>query len=161
MRFDGRRYAAGNLVLDSEYLAHVAVIAFSPLVDAGSRIDKLRIDTHPLSRPANAALQDVADAELAGDLLHVDRSILVGECGVAGDHEQPPDARELGDQILGNAVGEVALVAIRAHVGEGQYDQRGLLGQNELLRRVRAGRGNNRFNVSSTTLPTERQPFRG
>ena len=43
---------------------------------------------------AHAAFQHVAHAELAPDLLHVDGAALVGEARIAGDHEQPAQARQ-------------------------------------------------------------------
>ena len=40
---------------------------------------------------------------------------LVGEGGVARDHEQPAKARQLGDQLLDHAVGEVVVPGLVAH----------------------------------------------
>src|SRR5688572_26483948 len=123
MRFHGRRNAAGNLVLDREYFARVAVIPLSPLVNSGRGIDELRTDAHPLIRPANAALEYVADAELAGDLLHVNGPIFVGKCRISRDHEKPPNAGQLRDEVLRNAVREMPFVASRANVREWQHHE--------------------------------------
>ena len=78
----------------------VAVEAVGPEMRAGRRIDELAGDPHPLARLAHAAFEHVAHAQLAPDLLHVDRPALVGEAGVARDHEQPAHARERGDDLL-------------------------------------------------------------
>ena len=61
------------------------------------------------TRPAcrlDAALEHVADAQLLADLAHVDRLALVGRGGVAGDHAQVGVAGEVGDEVLGDPVGE-------------------------------------------------------
>ena len=85
----------------------------------------------PLAGAAHAAFEHVAHAELARDLLHVDRAVLVDECRVARDDEQPADAGQAGDQVFRNAVGEILLIRIVAHVGERQHRDRGTVGQRQ------------------------------
>ncbi len=63
------------------------------------------------------------------DLLHLDRPALVGERGIARDHEQAGDLRQIGDQVFGHAVAEIFLLGIAAHVREGQNGDRRLVGQ--------------------------------
>ena len=53
----------------------------------------------------------------------------VGERGVAGDDEQAGDAVEVGGEHFGNAIAEVVLLGIFAHVVKGQHDNGGLVGQ--------------------------------
>ena len=50
-------------------------------------VDELDIDAHPGAGALNAALEDIADVQLAPDLLQIDVPALVGEGGVAPDHE--------------------------------------------------------------------------
>jgi hypothetical protein len=69
------------------------------------------------------------DAELARDLLHIDGAAFVDERRVAGDDEQPADAGEPGDQVLGDAVGKVLLLGIAAHIDEWQDRDRRTVGQ--------------------------------
>ncbi len=85
---------------------------------------------------AHAALEHVAHAELAADLLHVDGPALVGEARVAGDHEQPADARQRGDDVLDDAVGEVLLLRVAAHVLERQHGDRRLVGKRRAVRAI-------------------------
>ena len=59
---------------------------------AGCRVDQLRGDAHPAAGLAHRAFEDIADAELAADLLHVDGLALVGKARIAGDDEEPADA---------------------------------------------------------------------
>ena len=47
------------------------------------------------------------------------------------DDEDAPVPGQAGDEVLGDAVGEVLLVLIRAHVLEGEYGDRGLVGEYE------------------------------
>ena len=80
---------------------------------------------------ANAALQDVAHAEIASDLAHVGRLALVLEGGIAGDDEQLGEPRQLGDDIVGNAVAEIVLVLVAAQVVERQHGDRRPVGQGQ------------------------------
>ncbi len=70
---------------------------------------------------ADAALDDVSNAEFAGDTDHVHRRALVGERRIPRDHEQPMDLGKRGDDVLGNAVGEILLLRIAGHVLERQH----------------------------------------
>ena len=79
----------------------------------------------------NAALQNVAHAKLAADLAHVDRLALVLEGGIAGDDEQLGEPRQLGKDILGNAVGEIVLALVAAEVVERQHGDRRPVGQGQ------------------------------
>ena len=108
-----------------------AVVAFGPVMAAGRRVDELRADAQLLAGPAHAAFEHVADAKLARDLLHIDRAALVDERRVAGDDEQPADAGQPGDQVLGDAVGKILLIGIAAHIGERQHRDRGTVGQRQ------------------------------
>ena len=93
MRLDRGGNAAGDLVLHGEDVAELAVVLFGPVMAAGDRIDELRGDAQPVAGAADAAFEHVAHAKLARDLLHVDGAVLVDEARVAGDDEQPADAR--------------------------------------------------------------------
>ena len=112
----------------------LAVVSLGPDVLAGLGVDELAGDADPLAGRPDAALEHVAHAELARDLPHVDRLALVDEARVAGDDEEPAQARERRDDVLGDAVGEIVLLGVAAHVGEGQDGDRGL------VERLRAGR---------------------
>ena len=55
-------------------------------------VDELNVDAHAGSAALDAALQHIADVQLAPDLLQIDGLALVGECGVAPDHERAANA---------------------------------------------------------------------
>ena len=61
--------------------------------------------------------------------------MLVDEGRVAGDDEQPTNARQAGDQILRNAVGEIFPAGIAAGIGEGQHGDRRAIRQGQIGQR--------------------------
>ena len=131
LRLDRGDDRLGDLVLHREHVGEVAVVALRPDVAAGGDVVELRRDAHALAVLAHAAFDHVADAELLGDLLHVDGLALVGERGVARDHEEPAQLGQRGDDVLADAVGEILLLRIAAHVGEGQHGDGGPVGQRQ------------------------------
>src|SRR5208282_2751657 len=80
------------------------------------------------TRPAAFRTEHIADAEFAADLLHLDYLALVGEGRIAGDDEEPPDARQRGDDLLDHAVGEIFLLRIAAILANGSTATDGLAG---------------------------------
>src|SRR5438552_131822 len=106
-----------------------AVIFVGPNMRAGLSLDELSRDAQAIAAFAQAALEHVANAELAPDLLDVDDLALVGEARIPRDHEQPIDPRQAGDDILDHAVGEILLLGIAAHVLERQHRDRRLVGE--------------------------------
>src|ERR1700737_4928414 len=113
----------------------VATEGTGPQIPATLGIYELGRDAHAVAGLADAAFQHEAHPELAADLLDLDRLALVGERGVAGDDEQGGDLREVGDQVLGNAVAEILLFGVAAHVGERQDGDRRLVRQGGRRRR--------------------------
>ena len=93
------------------------------------RFDELADDAQTVAGLAHASFQDIAYAELAPNLTHVDRSPFVGEGRVARDHEQGLAARQAGDDFLDQAVDEILLLGIAAHVLKGQHGNRWFVGQ--------------------------------
>ena len=69
-------------------------------------------------------MQHIARAQFAADLLRIGRLALVAEGAVAGDHHRAGDARQIGRQIVGDAVGEIVLLGIVTQIREGQDDNR-------------------------------------
>jgi hypothetical protein len=102
----------GDLILQLENIVERAFEALGPQMRPGGRIDQLPGDAHLVRRLAHAAFQHIAHAELAADLLHVDRAALVGEARITCDHEQPANARQGRDDVLHHAVGEVLLLDV-------------------------------------------------
>ena len=101
-----RGNALHHLVLQRAELALGTVETLGPEMVAGLGLDQL--DGQPQRRPdrPQAALDQVAHAELAPDRPGVTRAALVGEAGVARDDEEVGHARKQGRQVLGQAIGE-------------------------------------------------------
>ena len=116
-----------HFVLGREDVGQLAIEPVGPEMPAAPGIDELGGDAYAIAGLADAALEHEPHAELAADLLHLDRLALVGEGGVPRDHEQAGDLRKIGDQVLGHAVAEILLLGIAAHVGEWQHGDRRLV----------------------------------
>src|SRR5262249_52898404 len=106
-----------------------AVEAVGPEMRPVRGVDQLRSDPHATACLANRTFQDVADTEFAAHPLHVDRLAFVSEGRIAGDDEEPADARERSDDLLDHAVGEVFLFGVAAHVREWQNRNGRLVGE--------------------------------
>ena len=116
----------GDFVLHGEHVGEVPIVALRPQMPAGLAVDQLCDDPDAPARLADAPLQHVAYAQLFAQLLQLHGRTLVGERRIARGHIQARDPGEVGDEILGNAVAEVLLLRIAAHVDERQdHDGRG------------------------------------
>src|SRR4029453_15347477 len=90
----------GDLVLDFDDVGEVAIEAIGPEMVAGLPVDQLGVDPNTASRLSNAALEDMADAKLAGYLLYVGVLALEAEGGVAGDNVERGKFGEVGGDVL-------------------------------------------------------------
>ena len=100
---------------------------------ARARIDESGVDADPVLVALHRTFEDVAHAELPADVSGVDVLALEAEGGIAGDHEAIVDTRQIGRQILRDAVREIILVRVVREIGEGKdYDRK---------TRGRSGRG--------------------
>ena len=75
-----RAYHSGReAVLQIENVFNGAVESIGPEVRRGGRINKLGSDANPIIGSTDAAFEHVAHAQLATDLLYIDRAALVRE----------------------------------------------------------------------------------
>ena len=79
-----------DLVLHVEEIGKRFVETLGPEMIARFGVDKLHIDAHPIAAALNAAFDDIANVQLAADLLEIDGFPLVGKCGVAPHHDCKP-----------------------------------------------------------------------
>ena len=100
----------------------IGVEPIGPEMGAAFGVDELRVHPNLLASAPHAAFEDIANAELATDLLHVNRFALVGKGRVPGDHKAPGNPRKVGGEIVRDAIGEVFLVRVVRQVGERQDD---------------------------------------
>src|SRR5215472_12339147 len=83
-RSDRANHALGDPVLQIERVFKGAVEAFGPQMLAGRRLNQLTANADAVAGLAEAALDDIAHAQLAGELLRIGPLALVGEAGIAG-----------------------------------------------------------------------------
>src|SRR4029077_6052689 len=83
-------------------------------------LDHLAADANAIARLAQTTLDHVANAEFSGELLRIGPFALVSEAGVARHDREPARPRELGDQILGDAIEEELGLGIAAGFLEGR-----------------------------------------
>ena len=88
--FSALRQARDDFVLHVEEIGERLVEPLRPEMTARLGVDQLDIDAHPVSAALNAAFEDIADVQLPADLLQIDGLALVGEGGVAADHDGVP-----------------------------------------------------------------------
>ena len=96
-------------------------------------VDQLCGDTGLLPRSLHTAFDHVAHAEIACHVGQDNGSPLVGENGVAGDDVQSGKLGQVGNQGLGDAVGEIVLAGITAEVRERQHRDGGSVRRERLL----------------------------
>lgn len=111
----------GDFTLQREQIVRATVVALRPQVGTTGGIDQLHRDPQPVAVVTHAAFDHVVHAERAGDGANVLGPILEREGRRArGDLQR----RRLGqpmDQFLSQAIGEVFVVPVRAHIGERQH----------------------------------------
>ncbi len=165
LRLDRGDDRLGDFILHREYVGKIAVVALGPDMAAGGDVVELCGDAHAVAALAHAALDHVADAEFLGDLLQVHGLALVDERRIACDHEEPAQLGQCGDDVLADAVGEIVLLRIAGHVGEGQHGDGGPIRQRQRrARRLTAYRAaaarRRRRSAACAPSPTKRMPLR-
>jgi hypothetical protein len=111
----------GYLVLDRENVVDGAIVPFGPEMRAVRRVDQLRRDPDPGPAPTYAALENITHAKLLRRLADVDRTSFVDEAPIAGDDPKPVELRQSGDDVFNEAIAEILLLGVAAHVLKGQY----------------------------------------
>ena len=101
--------APGDVVLDGENVADGPIVALRPDLAAGRALDQAGGDADAVAGATHAALQRIADPQPGAGLGRVARALVGAEGRLAGSDEQARDLRQLGDQILGDAVAEIVL----------------------------------------------------
>src|SRR5262245_4473365 len=92
-------------------------------------INQLRRYAQVLIGALYAALDDVTSIEILPHLPDVRGLILVCEGGIASRNQKLGKLSQPRDQLLGNSIGKVLLIASGTHVVKGQNSNRGVLGE--------------------------------
>jgi hypothetical protein len=77
----------GDLVLHRENIRELPVVAVGPDVIARFGFDQLCGDPDTIAGLSQAALEHIADAEIAPNAFHINRAASVGERGITSDNE--------------------------------------------------------------------------
>jgi hypothetical protein len=79
--------ARRELFLHTKDVLKLPVETVGPQMHTGCGVDELSGDPHTLSVSPYTTFKHIAHAQLAADLLHINRSSLVGEARIARDDE--------------------------------------------------------------------------
>src|SRR5262249_46486687 len=115
-RLDCADHACGDLVLKIEDIVELSVVAISPEVAAAGGIDELASDANAVTALAHASFKDVAHAKPTRDVPDIEGLPTELEGGCARRDIEPTQARQPGDNLLDDTIGEVVLLWIAAHV---------------------------------------------
>ena len=108
----------GELFLNGENVADLAIVSLGPDMLVGGGADELAGHAHLVAGPPHAALEQVGDAQFLGDLpAGLRRAAILHDRGARHD-AQLRDEREVGEDVLLDAVGEKGAVLLLAHVAE-------------------------------------------
>ena len=115
----------GQLTLDCEQIGCGAIVSFGPDMRVGARVDQFRVDAKTIRDASHRTFHDVSDAELPADFAHVafGARLVLAHTGVA-DHLQVRKLREIGEDLVLHAVGEVGVAFVFAQVPEWQHGDR-------------------------------------
>ena len=116
LEFQGCHDRFRDLVLHRENVVKIQVVALGPNMAATRPVHELGGYAHPVPRLAYAALEHITRLELPGHLQFVHILAFEREGRVPGGDPERRDLAEIGNDILGNAVGEALLLRIAAHV---------------------------------------------
>src|SRR5204863_9952530 len=121
-----RDHSPGHFVLNGEDIFALPVVSLRPDLRAAKRIDQLRSYAYSVTRIPYAPLHHIADAERAthGRNIHIATEL---ETRIAGYDEERVIARQLGDDVLGDAVAEILLLGTAAQVCKRQHGNRGAI----------------------------------
>ena len=138
-RFQRLGNVLGDFGLNGKNVFQLAIVCLGPELLVGGRIDQLRYDAQPRGGAPHAPLDDVGRSELRADLRDGLVTLLVAHDGGSRDGLEASNLRELRDDVLGDAIDEVLVFRIGAHVLEWQHGDELLTILASLERRDRDG----------------------
>ena len=119
------RHGLADFRLDGEHILQLIVMDMRPQHAAAVRgADHPDGDADAIALLVHGTLDQVGHAQCSADLRRAVRGIAELEAGVLADHLEFVDLGKVGDQLFGQAVGEVLLFRITALVGERQHRDR-------------------------------------
>jgi hypothetical protein len=113
-----------DVSLDREDIGQLAIVGLGPQVLIGANVDELDNDAHAITSFAHAPVEDGIGTECRADLLQTLLPILEAHHRRAGNHLERSNLRQMRDDVVGDPVGEIVVLGIRAEIGEGQHCDR-------------------------------------
>jgi len=110
--------------LDGEDAVELAVVGLRPQMVSVRDVDELCRDPHAIAGLADASLQHVRHVELRPHLGDSHRAALERERRGPCRHAELGNPGEHVEQLLGEAIGEILVLRIRAHVHERKHGDR-------------------------------------
>ena len=114
-----------HLVLYSEDIHQIPIIALGPLVNSRLAVDQLDRHPHPIAGLAQVAGHQAPNAQCSPSRLRVARPVAELEGRDLPHHTKRAEACKLGNDVLSDSLGEVVLLRVARQVGEGQHGDRG------------------------------------
>src|SRR5262249_2994666 len=108
-----------GLLLNGEDVFQVTIEIIRPELKTGRTINQLSGDPHAIGSFAHAAFEQVANAELAPNLLDVLLSSFEARDRGARSYLKTVNVRELGNNFFGDAIDEVLILRIGTEILEG------------------------------------------
>ena len=114
----------GDVSLDDEEVLRGPIPALRPQVRVARRIDQLRGDPDLIALALHRTFEHIADVQVPADLPHIDRLAFVDLSRIVSDDVHGAMARQVGDDVLRQAVGEPARRLVAAEVCKRQHRDR-------------------------------------
>ena len=114
-----------RLPLRRQYRGGVAVVALGPHVALGLDQNQLRRHSDAIALLQDPSFHNPVYAQLAGDLVQLAAAAFQVEYGLPRDHPHGLDARQFGNQRIGDAIGEIIPGGVAIQVRKGQHRQGG------------------------------------
>jgi hypothetical protein len=115
---------AGESFLEREDVLDGPVVLVGPQVVVRGGVDELSGNAQAAARPPHAAFEDVSDAELTRDRLHILGRLLERHRRTPGDDAERPHFGGIGGHFVGEPAGEVRVLRVGAQVREWQHGDR-------------------------------------
>ena len=123
--------ASRDLVLYGEDVHQLAIVPIGPQVGSAAGIDQLGRNADAVAAFAHAPFHEIPYTQLPRYLPKVFVNVAIDKRRVARDHEQRVKARQICDDVFADAIAEILLLGIAAHVLERQHGDRRLVGEGE------------------------------
>src|SRR5574337_169566 len=114
-----------DLRLDREDVLQFLIVAVRPEAGPVSGADHADRDPDLVALLEHRALDQVGHLQRRADLRRAVLGVAKLEAGILADHLQSIDLGEFGDQLLGQAIGEILLLGVAAFIAERQHRDRG------------------------------------